>query len=77
MTPNKEDKNMIIAVNMKNYKFGKSANIMYKGFGILDTETDSFISLDGFHPYTLDRKCLIQGCIDANWPASLKRVAHA
>ena len=33
---------MIKAVNMKSYRFGKYGNIEYHGFGMLDTETDSF-----------------------------------
>lgn len=49
---------MIKAVNMKGYKFGKLASRMYAGFGMLDTETDEFLSFDGFHPYVLDRKKL-------------------
>ena len=68
---------MIKAVNMKNYKFGKLANIEYIGFGMLDTETNTFVSYDGFKPYVLERKKMIQSCIDAGWPATMKRVATA
>lgn len=68
---------MIKAVNMKNYRFGKKANIAYKGFGMLDTETDTFVSFDGINPYVLATKKVIQGCIDGNWPETLKRVIHA
>lgn len=47
---------MLKAVNMKNYRFGKLQNIQYIGFGIIDTETNSFVSYDGFEPYVLERK---------------------
>lgn len=68
---------MIKAVNMKGYKFGKLASRMYAGFGMLDTETDEFLSFDGFHPYVLDRKKVIQSCIDGGWTETMQRVAHA
>lgn len=55
---------MIKAVNMKSYKFGKRANIMYSGFGMLDTETNTFVSFDGVTPYVLTTKKIIQSCID-------------
>ena len=67
---------MIKAVNMKSYRFGKYGNIEYHGFGMLDTETDTFVSFDGRTPYVLATKKIIQSCIDANWPESLKRAAH-
>ena len=66
---------MIKAVNMKNYRFGKLANIMYKGFGMLDTETNSFVSFDGKTPYVLTTKKIIQSCIDGGWAEKLERVA--
>lgn len=68
---------MIIAVNMKGYKFGKLANIRYSGFGMLDTETNTFVSFDGTTPYVLNTKKLIQSCIDGGWAETLKRAAHA
>lgn len=68
---------MMKAVNMKNYRFGKNANSYYEGFGILDTETDTFASFDGRDPYVLRRKHIVQSCIDAGWTETMKRVAHA
>lgn len=68
---------MIKAVNMKNYRFGKLANRAYIGFGMLDTETNTFCSFDGVNPYVLEKKKIIQSCIDAGWPETLKRAAHA
>lgn len=67
---------MIKAVNMKNYKFGKLANVRYSGFGMLDTETDTFVSFDGVTPYVLTTKKIIQSCIDGGWAETLKRAAH-
>lgn len=67
---------MIKAVNMKNYKFGKGANARYSGFGMLDTETNTFVSFDGVTPYVLNTKKVIQSCIDAGWPETLGRAAH-
>lgn len=68
---------MIKAVNMKNYKFGKLGNIRYTGFGMLDTESDTFVSFDGATPYVLGTKRIIQSCIDGAWADTLKRVAHS
>lgn len=68
---------MIKAVNMKDYKFGKHENIFYKGFGMLDTESNTFVSFDGATPYVLRTKKIIQSCIDEGWPETLKRAAHA
>ena len=68
---------MIKAVNMKGYRFGKLANIEYKGFGMLDTETNTFVSFDGVRPYVLTTKKIIQSCIDAGWASDMKRAAHA
>lgn len=68
---------MIKAVNMKNYRFGKNANQYYIGFGMLDTETNTFVSLDGIHPYVLGTKKIIEACIAGDWAATLERVAHA
>lgn len=47
---------MIKAVNMKNYRFGKLASRAYMGFGMLDTETNTFCSFDGVNPYVLGKK---------------------
>lgn len=66
---------MIKAVNMKNYRFGKNGSRAYKGFGIIDTETNTFASFDGFHPYVLAQKKYIQSCIDGGWVETLDRVA--
>lgn len=68
---------MIKAVNMKNYRFGKNANRYYVGFGMLDTETNTFVSFDGIHPYVLGTKKIIESCIAGDWAATLKRVAQA
>ncbi len=68
---------MIKAVNMNKYRFGKLANISYKGFGMYDTESDTFVSYDGIVPYVLTTKKMIESCILADWPSTLKRVAHA
>ena len=68
---------MIKAVNMKGYRFGKLANIEYKGFGMLDIETNTFVSFDGVKPYVLTTKKFVQSCIDAEWPKTLERVNHA
>lgn len=68
---------MIKAVNMKSYRFGKLANRYYKGFGMLDTETNTFVSFDGVNPYVLGSKKYIQSCIDGDWPKTMRRVAHA
>ncbi len=68
---------MIKAVNMKNYRFGKLANKQYIGFGMLDTKTNEFLSFDGQNPYVLTTKKIIQSCIDAEWPETMKRVTHA
>ena len=68
---------MIKAVNMEKYRFGKLGNKEYIGFGMLDTETNTFISLDGFNPYVLRKKRIIQSCIDAGWPETMQRVGHA
>ncbi len=68
---------MIKAVNMKKYRFGKLANRQYIGFGMLDTEANEFFSFDGQNPYVLTTKKIIQSCIDAGWPETMKRVTHA
>lgn len=68
---------MIKAVNMKNYRFGKLSNKRYIGFGMLDTESNTFVSFDGITPYVLSSKKYIQSCIDGNWPETLKRVSHS
>ena len=68
---------MIKAVNMKNYRFGKRANIFYSGFDMLDMENNTFVSFDGITPYVLDTKKIIQSCIDAGWPETIKRAAQA
>lgn len=68
---------MIKAVNMKNYRFGRRANISYSGFGMLDTDSDTFVSFNGVTPYVLTIKKTIEACILADWPSTLKRAAHA
>lgn len=66
---------MIIAVNMKNFKFKiKGVYYMYKGFGMYDTDTNELLSFDGKEPYVLTKKYIIQGCIDGNWHETMKRV---
>ncbi len=70
-------KKMIKAVNVKNYRFGKRGNTAYIGFAMLDTDTDTFVSLDGIKPYVLTTKKLVESCIIAEWPATLRRVQHA
>lgn len=69
---------MIKAVNMKGYEFGgKGYSFIMEGFGMLDTETDKFVSHDGRIPYVLRSKKLVQSCIEAGWPETFpKRVAH-
>lgn len=44
------------AVNMNKFRFGRRANKQYIGFGILDTDKNAFISIDGVDPYVLSRK---------------------
>ena len=67
---------MIKAVNMKGYRFGKLGSWSYKGFGMLDTDTNSFISQCGRHPWTFDRKKDAQRIIDEeSWIYGLKRAA--
>lgn len=68
---------MIKAVNMKNFRFGKAGNVRYVGFGMLDTETNDFVSFDGCTPYVLKTKKLIESCIAAEWPETMKRAQHA
>lgn len=68
---------MIKAVNMNGYKFGKLSNIQCKGFGMLDTETDMFVSFSGILPCVYGTKKLVQEFIDAGFPDQVKkRVAH-
>lgn len=67
---------MIKAVNMKNYKFKRgSYTVWYVGFGILDTETNEFLSMDGKNPYVLNTKKIVQSCIDAGWTAKMTGIA--
>lgn len=61
---------------MKKYRFGKNSNIEYIGFGMIDTETDKFLSLDGFKPYVLATKKIIQGCISGGWSDTMKQVSY-
>lgn len=70
------DKIMIKAVNMKGYRFGKLGNIEWKGYAMLDTDTNEFLSIDGFKPYVLTRKKYIQSCIDGGWASDMKRVNY-
>ena len=67
---------MLKAVNMKNYRFGKKANIGAYGFGILDEETNTFVSLEGFRPYCLRTKKIMQSIIDSGWCDQMERVAY-
>ena len=67
---------MIKAVNMKNYRFGKLGNYRYEGFGMLDTETNTFVSYNGSDPYVLRTKKIIQSCIDAKWFETMNRCTH-
>lgn len=66
---------MYKVVNMRNYRFGALKNIMYIGFGILDMSNNTFVSYDGFEPYVIDKKYIMQSVVDADWPATMKRVA--
>lgn len=65
---------MLKAVNMKNYRFGKLSNIVYEGFGAIDTETNEFISFDGSTPYVLRTKKIMQSVIDADWAMTMNSV---
>ena len=67
---------MIKAINMKNFRFGKLGNQQYIGFGMYDTDTEMFLSLDGVQPYVLRTKKIIQSCIDGGWPETMKQVAR-
>lgn len=67
---------MIIAVNMKDYRFGKLANITYSGFGLLDTATGLFVSHDGRRPYVLNSKHTI-AAMAAELAPIFGRVAHS
>lgn len=61
----KKGESKMKAVNMKNYKFEKEATTsIYMGYGILDEETNTFVSLDGVHPYVLCKKSTAQTCIN-------------
>ena len=63
------------AVNMKNYKFRKTAGgftYYFNGFGIYDEETESFVSVDGKKPFVLDRKYIAESCIKDGWPQNVK-----
>lgn len=65
---------MIKAVNIKPYRFGKLGNMAYsKGFAMLDTDTNEFLSADGKFPYVLETKKIIQSCIDAGWEDILRK----
>ena len=69
-------KEIIKVVNMKNYKFGALGNIWYRGFGMLDTETNSFVSFTGFEPCVYAKKKLVQSFVDSGWPLGQKRIAY-
>ena len=62
----------LFAVNMNRYKFG---NIQYKGFGIFDERTFSFVSLDGRNPYTVAQKKTAVHLINTNQTAALTKRA--
>lgn len=65
---------MFKAVNVKDYRFGKNGCIIFEGFAILDTESNEILSMDGRLPYVLNRKKVIQSCIDGGWVDTMKRV---
>lgn len=69
---------MIKAVNVKNMKFKLNSKIsmVYKGFAMLDTDSNTIVSYDGIHPYVLDGKKWIQACIDNNTADTMPRVAY-
>lgn len=68
---------MIIAVNMKNYRFGYNGCVGFNGFGMLDTETGKFVSHDGKYPYVLRTKKLVTACINNGCPeAFAARIDH-
>lgn len=58
---------MLKAVNMKNYRWGA---IEWVGFGIIDTETKRFVTVDGIRPYVLATKKIMQSVIDCGWAAT-------
>lgn len=64
---------MIKAVNIKNYKFKNGSAYFSRGYAMIDTETNEFVSFDGVLPYVLDRKNIIQSCIDGGWWQQMKR----
>lgn len=66
---------MYKVVNMKNYRFGNLNHIQYVGFGIINLDTNTFVSLDGFKPYVLDRKYIMQSVVDSGWCEELKKVS--
>lgn len=66
---------MFKVVNMKGYRFGEKKNIEWIGFGIIDEKTNSFISLEGFKPYCLATKKIMQSVIDSGWCEGMERVA--
>ena len=66
---------MYKVVNMKNYRFGTLKNIQYVGFGIINLDTNTFVSLDGFKPYVLDRKYIMQSVVDSGCCEDLKKVS--
>ena len=66
---------MYKVVNMKNYRFGNLNNIQYVGFGIINLDTNTFVSLDGFKPYVLDRKYIMQSVVDSGCCEDLKKVS--
>lgn len=66
---------MYKVVNMKNYRFGNLNNIQYVGFGIINLDTNTFVSLDGIKPYVLDRKYIMQSVVDSGCCEDLKKVS--
>ena len=66
--------NELFAVNMNRYKFG---NMQYRGFGIFDERTFSFVSIDGKNPYTVAQKKTATYLISTNQAAALTKRAGA
>ena len=66
---------MYKVVNMKNYRFGSLKNKQYVRFGIINLDTNTFVSLDGFKPYVLDRKYIMQSVVDSECCEDLKKVS--
>lgn len=66
--------NELFAVNMNRYKFGSA---QYKGFGIFDERTFSFVSIDGKNPYVVAQKKTLTHLINTNQACSFTKRAGA